>query len=242
MFCDSFRRFFGKPHVWYNTSLSALFFFCVFFSGCNQNSDANLPVCTLDEPLECSAIVLVDGEGLGYGTVYSVWDYNFEGRGSLLEVNSSVENDHTVWTLELKMSDERMLELTFSVPPSHQFHVDQGQEIQYQVRVSIWNGHQSKSITLKDLDGSPLFTRSQHGVFHPEIRDCKPFEQSCGLVSSPQLKLADGQIISVGDTVQTEKDGVLYDYSLCRSYYLEPNWSCNDVLEEDMVAISTIHP
>lgn len=223
-FCDVFIKTYLPP------------LFLIIFAGCNQS---NNPVCTLDQSLECWAYILVDGEQLAHGKVYSTLEEDFEGRATLLEVDSSVKADHTTWTLTLKMSDDRMLEINFSVPSTHHFHVDQGQEIEYQVNVRSWNGHRSIKIQLIDLDGTPLFTRNQPHIFNPEIRDCKPFKYACGLVSTPQLKLTDGQIISVGDTVQTDTNGVLQDFSLCRSYYLELTEYCNDILEQDMVTIST---
>ena len=235
----------GKKRWWQKALFLSPFLLGALFAGCFLDDGSNLPTCTFDEPLRSDVTILVDGKTLGQDVglnVYTVFRQTFDGQSSLLKANSSVEEGYTTWTLELKMSDDRMLEMTFSVPEPHVFHVDPGQEIQYQVDESYWNGHYSTNLIIKNLNGDPLFSRRQGRVFHPELRDCKPVKESCGLVSTPQYELPDGQILSVGDTVQTVQDGVLVDFSLCRSYYLEPNYHCYDILEQDRVTLSTPSP
>ena len=235
----------GKKRWWHKAFFLATLLLGALFTGCFLDDGSNLPTCTFDEPLNSDVMILVDGKTLGQDVglnVYTVFDQTLDGQGPLLKAASSVKEGYTTWNLELKMSDDRMLEMKFSVPEPHCFHVDPGREIQYHVFESYWNGHYSTNLTIKNMEGDPLFSRSQGNVFHPELRDCKPVKENCGMVSTPQFELPDGQILSVGDTVQTEQEGSLVDFSLCRSYYLEPNWHCHDILEQDRVTLSTLHP
>jgi len=235
----------GKRRCWQKALFLTPFLLGSLLAGCFLDDGSNLPTCTFDESLNSDVMIFVDGKTLGEDVglnVYTVFEQTLDDQGPLLQANSSVEEGYTTWTLVLEMSDQRMLEMSFSVPEPHCFHVDPGQEIQYYVDESYWNGHYSTNLTIKNLDGVPLFSRRQGRVFHPELRDCKPVKENCGLVSTPQYELSDGQIISVGDTVQTMQDGFLVDFSLCRSYYLEPNHHCHDILEQDRVSLSTPTP